>query len=71
MIPSHDEIEVPEVVRRENENESTQVQQKEISIITKGKRVKSKRVKSKREKCMRKKKSHPDDWIIFCEQKEA
>ena len=66
MIPSHDEIEVPDVVRHENETESTRVQQKEISIITKGKRV-----KSKREKCTRKKKSHPDDWIIFCEQKEA
>ena len=66
MIPSHDEIEVPDVVRRENETESTRVQQKEISIITKGKRV-----KSKREKCTQEKKSHPDDWIIFCEQKEA
>ena len=66
MIPSHDEIEVPDVVRRENETESTRMQEEEISIITKGKRV-----KSKREKCMRKKKSHPDDWIIFCEQKEA
>ena len=43
MIPSHDEIEVPDVVGRENETESTRVQQKEISIITKGKRVKSKR----------------------------
>ena len=46
MIPSHDEIEVPDVVGRENETESTRVQQKEISIIPKGKRV-----KSKREKC--------------------
>ena len=42
MIPSHDEIEVPDVVRHDNETESTRVQQKEISIITKGKRVKSK-----------------------------
>ena len=66
MITSHDEIEVPDVVRHENETESIQVQEEEISIITKRKRV-----KSKREKCMRKKKSHPDDWTIFCEQKEA
>ena len=66
MIPSHDEIEVRDVVRREDETESTRVQEEEISVITKGKRV-----KSKREKCTRKRKSQPDDWIIFCEQKEA